>query len=154
MVSAWRIVKRRYAHTAFDGEGARAYGGRWNGPGRPVIYVSESRALATLEVLAGLKTSVVVPAYVLIRVDFDEALVKHVDPNDLGTDWRASPPTSATQRIGDEWLDEATSSALRVPSAVVPDEFNYLLNPRHSDFGTLRVGTPEELYLDPRLLPH
>jgi RES domain-containing protein len=154
VVSAWRIVKRRYAHTAFDGEGARAYGGRWIGPGRPVIYVSESRALATLEVLAGLKTSVVVPAYVLIRVDFDEALVKHVDPNDLGTDWRASPPTSATQRIGDEWLDEATSAALRVPSAVVPGEFNYLLNPRHSDFGTLRVGTPEELYLDPRLLPH
>jgi RES domain-containing protein len=119
-----------------------------------VIYVSESRALATLEVLAGLKTSVVVPAYVLIRVDFDEALVKHVEPNDLGTDWRASPPTSVTQRIGDEWLDEATSAALRVPSAVVPDEFNYLLNPRHSDFGTLRIGTPEELYLDPRLLPH
>jgi RES domain-containing protein len=139
---------------AFDGEGARAYGGRWNSPGRAVIYASESRALATLEVLAGLKTSAVVPAYVLIRVDFDEALVTYADPNDLGTDWRASPPTSATQRIGDEWLDEATSAALRVPSAVVPDEFNYLLNPRHSDFGTLRIGRPEELYVDPRLLPH
>jgi RES domain-containing protein len=139
---------------ALDGEGARAYGGRWNSPGRAVIYVSESRALATLEVLAGLMSSAVVSSYVLIRVDVDEALVKHVDPNDPSTDWRASPPTSATQRIGDEWLDEATSAVLRVPSAVVPDEFNYLLNPRHSDFGMLRVGTPEDLYLDPRLLPH
>ena len=154
MLSAWRIVKRRYAGQAFDGDGARLYGGRWHSPGRAVVYVSESRALATLEVLAGLQSSAVVPAYVLIRVEFDAALVQRADLASLPQQWKQSPPTSETQQIGDAWLEAAGSVALRAPSAVVPDEYNYLLNPRHPDFKFVRVGSPEELYIDPRLLPH
>lgn len=154
MLRAWRIVKRRYATQAFDGEGARRHGGRWNSPGRAVVYVSESRALATLEVLAGLHSSALVPAYVLIRVEFDASLVQQADPKSLPARWMASPPTGDTQKIGDAWLEGAASVALRVPSAVVPGEYNYLLNPRHSDFGLVRIGSLEELYIDPRLLPH
>ena len=75
MIEAWRIVKRRYAGQAFDGEGARLFGGRWNRPGRPVIYVSESRALATLEILAGLGTTSPLPAWVMIGVRFPESIV-------------------------------------------------------------------------------
>jgi RES domain-containing protein len=153
MLSAWRIVKRRYAGRAFDGEGARRYGGRWNSPGRAVVYVSESRALATLEVLAGLRSPAVVPAYVLIRVELNAALVQNAEAANLPPNWKESPPTSDTQRIGDAWLEAAASVALRVPSALVPDEFNYLLSPRHPDFGLVRIGSPEGLYIDPRLLP-
>jgi len=151
---AWRITKRRYAATAFDGEGARRFGGRWNSPGRSVVYVSETRALATLGVLAGLQTSAVLPAYVLVSVAFQDALVTAVDVGALSTNWHTSPPDPATQEIGDRWIEEGPSVLLRVPSALVPGEFNYLINPRHSDFGKLKIGMPEELHIDPRILPH
>lgn len=153
MISAWRIVKRRCADHAFDGDGARLYGGRWNSPGHPVVYVSESRALATLEVLAGLRQPGVMPAYVLIRVDVPEAIVSDLDV-ELPSDWKAAPPTHSTQRLGDVWLGTQRSATLRVPSVVVPDEFNYLLNPVHRDFKSIRIGVPEVLHFDPRLLPH
>jgi RES domain-containing protein len=150
---AWRITKRRYASTAFDGEGARRYGGRWNSPGHAVVYVSETRALATLEILAGLQVPAVVPAYVLISVEFEEELISNVEVGGLPPDWRGSPPDSATQSIGDRWIEQASSLVLRVPSALVPGEFNYLINPAHAGFGKLRIGMPEELHRDPRILP-
>ncbi|MEX2048875.1 MAG: RES domain-containing protein [Gemmatimonadota bacterium] len=153
MITAWRIAKRRHAKNAFDGEGARRYGGRWNSPGRPVVYASETRALATLEILAGLRTPSVIPAYVLIGVEFDQTLVAELDVRRLPERWNASPPGDATQSIGDRWFDSSASVVLRVPSVVVPSEFNYLINPLHSAFGAVSVGRPEALHLDPRILP-
>jgi RES domain-containing protein len=153
VITAWRIAKRRHAENAFDGEGARRYGGRWNSPGRPAVYVSESRALATLEILAGLETPAMMPAYVLIKVEFDHRLVTEFDVQRLPKGWNASPPGDATQKIGDDWLDSAASVALRVPSAVVPGEFNYVMNPLHPGFRAVKIGRPEQLYLDPRILP-
>jgi RES domain-containing protein len=117
------------------------------------VYGSETRALATLEVLAGLRTPAVIPAYVLIRVEFDEGLTTALDVRTLPKAWKDSPPGDPTQRLGNEWLKAGASVALRVPSAVVPNEFNYLLNPSHPDFKKVRVGKPEALYLDPRILP-
>lgn len=154
MVTGWRIVKRRYADRAFDGEGARVHGGRWNSAGRRVVYVSESRALATLEILAGLRTPALIPAYVLIKLEFEEGVVTDLAKRKLPADWTASPPGNATQRIGDQWFDAMRSAVLRVPSAVVPGEFNFLINPLHRDFRNLKIGSPEQLYLDPRILPH
>lgn len=150
-VQAWRIVKRRFAEHALDGEGARLHGGRWNTPGRPVVYTSESRALAVLEVLAGLGSARPLSAYVLIGLAFDASRVTAVEPEGLPEGWRAAPPPAATRRIGDLWLERAESVALRVPSALVPAESNYLLNPRHPDFDAVRVAGPELLELDPRL---
>ena len=155
MVEAWRIVKRRHAGHAFDGEGARLFGGRWNSPGRPVIYVSESRALATLEILAGLGSTAVLPAWVMIGVSFPAEIVVSVedllDPAGLPDGWNTAPPTYVSQGIGDRWLEEASSAVLRVPSVIVPAEFNYLLNPRHPEFEQVEIGPQEELRLDPRL---
>jgi RES domain-containing protein len=155
MLEAWRIVKRRYAKRAFDGEGARLFGGRWNSPGQPVVYVSESRALATLELLAGLGSTAVLPAWVIAGVRFPESLVIRLDEvlegDGLPAGWDATPPTSISQGIGDRWLDEAPSAVLRVPSVIVPAEFNYLLNPRHPDFGRIEFGDPQELRIDPRV---
>ncbi len=158
MIEAWRIAKRRYIDTAFDGEGARLHGGRWNSPGRPVVYGSESRALATLEVLAGLGSTYVLQAWVLIGVRFPESIVTDLDSflislgrEGLPAGWNAAPPTPASQEIGDLWLDRQDSAVLRVPSVIVPAEHNYLLNPRHSDFARVEIGVPEEMRLDPRL---
>ncbi len=154
MIHAWRITKRRYTGSAFDGEGARRYGGRWNSPGHAAVYVSETRALATLEILAGLRTPVVVPAYVLIGVEFDEVLVTSLDSADLPQSWKAYPPDPGTQMLGDRWIVAKESAVLRVPSALVPGEFNFVINPHHPDFGSIRIGEPEDLHLDPRMQPH
>lgn len=152
MPKAWRIVKKRHARSAFDGEGARRYGGRWNSPGTPVVYASESRALCLLEVLAGIRSVKPVESYVLIPVTFDAAMVTGVPLDQLPNDWRQSPPRPATQRIGDEWAAEMRSAVLRVPSAIVPGEFNYVLNPGHPDFARIGIGAAESLGLDGRLL--
>lgn len=152
MVRAWRIVKARHAATAFDGEGARLHGGRWNSPGRPAVYASESRAMATLELLAGLGTDRVLSAYVLIGLRFDSSLLTSLDGSALPVGWDARPPAAASRMVGDAWLLQQSSVALRVPSVVVPAEHNYLLNPRHPDFGEVEIDAPVPVSLDPRLL--
>lgn len=153
MPTAWRIVKKRHADSAFDGEGARRYGGRWNSPGTPVVYASDTRALCLLEVLTGLGSAKPVRSYVLIPVTFDDSLILSIQPNDLPSEWRQSPPTPSTQGIGDEWADNLRSAILRVPSAIVPEEFNFLLNPAHPDFRRIQIGTPQDFTIDSRLLP-
>lgn len=153
MPTAWRIVKRRHAGSAFDGEGARRYGGRWNSPGTPVVYTSETRALCLLEVLAGLRSVKPLHAFVLIPATFDDSPILPVQPEELPTDWQGNPPHRSTQHIGDRWVDQEGSAIRRVPSAIIPDEYNYLFNPLHPDFDRIRIGAPRDLTLDSRLLP-
>lgn len=152
MLTAWRIVKARHSANAFDGEGARLYGGRWNSPGIPAVYASENRALAMLEVLAGLGEPAALGPYVMVSVQLDESLVTTLKPSDLPEDWNSYPPPSSVQSIGDQWISEARSVALQVPSVLVPAEWNYVLNPRHADFAKLVVGQPEPIAFEPRIL--
>jgi RES domain-containing protein len=151
MPTAWRIVKKRHAESAFDGEGARRYGGRWNSTGTAVVYVAESKALALLEVLAGIRSMQHGSAYVLIPVHFDEALVRAIDLSRLPDEWNQSPPLSLVQRMGDEWVEQQDSVILEVPSVVVSGEYNYVLDPSHPDFGRIEIGAPQEFSIDPRL---
>jgi RES domain-containing protein len=152
VLSAWRITKTRYAGSAFDGEGARVNGGRWNSPGTRVVYASDSVALATLEVLVGLQDAALLSAYSLIRVDFPARLLETLKRRSLPPSWKQLPPSAETRRIGDLWVAESRSAVLRVPSAIVESEYNYLFNPRHRDFKQLRIQTPQRLRIDPRLL--
>jgi RES domain-containing protein len=152
MPLAWRIVKNRHAEKAFDGEGARLYGGRWNSPGVAVVYGSESRALATLEVLAGLQTNSPLLEYVLIPAEFEDSLVVVVELEELPADWSRNPPPPSTQQLGDDWIASGASVVLKVPSALVPQESNYLFNPRHPAFSEVRIGQPQRLAMDPRLI--
>lgn len=151
MVQAWRIVKHRHADHAFDGEGARLYGGRWNSPGVPVVYVAESRALAVLEILARLQSRATLHSYVLIGVRFAGELVEHLSSDSTPEDWRTSPPLPETQACGDRWVREARSAVLRVPSVVIPSESNFLLNPAHPNFAKIEILKPTPFDLDPRL---
>ncbi|MEX2528588.1 MAG: RES family NAD+ phosphorylase [Gemmatimonadota bacterium] len=152
MTTAWRIVKERHAESAFDGEGARKFGGRWNSPGTAVVYASESRALCLLEVLSGLRSIKPLQAYVVIPVAFDDALIRGVEREQLPPQWTHSPPHPSTQQMGDAWVDRGESVVLRVPSVIIPDEFNFLLNPAHPDFAQLQVGSPQALSIDARLV--
>jgi RES domain-containing protein len=152
VITGWRIVKRKYAADAFSGEGARIAGGRWNSPGSPLVYIAGSRSLAVLEILAHIGRATLLPAYVLISCSFEETLVLDVETRTLPAGWRGYPSPPALQTIGDRWLREATSAVLRVPSAIIPAESNYLLNPAHGDFSTITVQPPEHFEFDLRLL--
>ena len=151
MQSAWRIVKEKYGPTAFDGEGAFQYGGRWNSRGRRIVYTSATQSLAALEMLVHL-----VPPftfrYLAFRVEIDEKLIERLDPKQLSGDWKAEPAGPASTSIGDEWLRKARTPVLAVPSVIIPSESNYLLNPLHRDYVKLAISAPEPFAFDPRLL--
>jgi RES domain-containing protein len=149
--AAWRLVKHRYLAQAWDGEGARQYGGRWNSPGVPVVYASETLALALLEVLVRLQSTRVLHGYSAVRCEFDEALLRSVVVSGLPAGWERSPAPPELAAIGDEWFRNATSPVLCVPSAIVPHEHNYLFNPHHPQFGAIRLGEPIPFPIDPRL---
>jgi len=151
MPSGFRIAKARHARDAFDGEGARRYGGRWNSPGTPLVYTSATRALAVLELLVHLQASELLATYVLIEATFEAALVERLEPVRLPRNWRAFPSRVGLQEIGDRWAAERRSAVLEVPSAVVPAESNFLLNPLHRDFAKIAVGGSSRFEFDPRL---
>lgn len=152
-LSAWRIVQEHHQGTAFDGEGARLYGGRWNRPGTRLAYCSESIALATLEILVNLDFGQALGRYVKIPVTFDEGLCRRIDDTDLPADWAADPAPPSTQLYGSSWAAGLRSVVLAVPSAVVEPETNYLINPLHPDFAKLQIGPASPMALDPRLAP-
>ncbi len=114
-ITAWRIFKKKHRASAFAGEGARRFGGRWNSKGVAIIYTSGTVSLAVLEILVHLET----------------------------------PRLS----IGDNWVGSGVSAVLRVPSVIIPSEFNYLLNPVHEDFRRCVWGKPRLFKFDPRLAP-
>ena len=151
MKQAWRIVKEKHAATAFDGEGAWLYGGRWNSPGRRVVYTSAALSLAALESLVHLNPPVVFK-YVAIPIEFDDALVERVASSGLPADWTEEPPPPSTKAIGDQWVMESRSAVLQLPSIIIPGEPNYLLNPTHADFKKIVIGRPAPFAFDPRLL--
>lgn len=155
MPVAWRIVEARHAATAFDGEGARRYGGRWNSQGRRLVYASATLSLAALEVLVHLPPLSASPTplrHVAFPAAFDEGLVERFPRGDLPQGWNAEPPGVASMAIGDEWLREMRSAALAVPSAIVPEEFTLLLNPQHPGFARIAIGAGRPFVFDPRLL--
>ena len=112
--------------TAFDGQGAKLYGGRWNPVGISVVYMSSSLALATLELLVHLGVKASPKAHVAIAVDIPEGLAREqVDKSNLPSDWRKDPPPSMLAAVGQEWVSRGDSAVLQVPSAVIDEDWNY-----------------------------
>jgi RES domain-containing protein len=149
-ITTWRLVKSRFVKHAFDGEGARLYGGRWNSPGVPVIYTSATASLAVLEVFANAQRAELLSSFQTLSCTFDEShviAVKHLPPN-----WRHSPAPAALQEIGDEWLRTAASVILQVPSSIIQHESNYLINPLHADFKHVEPSPLEPFVIDLRLI--
>jgi RES domain-containing protein len=151
-ITAWRIVKFQHTKTAFDGEGARIAGGRWNKIGTPMIYTAGSLALAALETIVHLpKGELLKKLFFHIPVQFDSDLVFALNPPDLPADWDCIPPSEATQAIGTDWILKKRSVILKVPSTIIREESNYLINPVHPDFKMLSFGSPERFTFDPRI---
>lgn len=152
MIRAWRLIKSRHAATAFDGGGARLYGGRWNSPGTLVAYASESVALATLEVLVHLQSTALLASYSLASLQFPEDLVEELDASAWPRRWRRFPAPPETQALGDRWVKDARSAVLRVPSVIIPAAYNFLLNPAHPEWAKTTIDPPQPFEFDSRLL--
>ncbi len=143
MIEAWRLCRAPYA--TLDGDGARQFGGRWNSPGRPVVYLAEHPALALVEVLVHLDlTPETLPDdYVMLRADLpDDPPPEHAGPAGL-----ADP-----REVGDAWLARRAVPLLRVPSVIVPQAMNLLLDPLHPAARAARIAAVEPFHFDPRLL--
>lgn len=143
------------AGSAFDGEGARRYGGRWNSPGTAVVYLAESLSLAQLEILVHLEADDVLRGHWrYFRVDvLEHAILRLEGWLQLPKDFAAWPVPASTRSIGDRWIAEGASVALSVPSVVTRGERNLLLNPAHPGHDeAVAVNPAEPLVLDVRLV--
>lgn len=148
----WRLTTRRHAARAFDGEGARLYGGRFNHSGVSVVYCASHLSLAVLELLVHVDPDLLPDRLVAIPATVPPALeILHLPARRLPRNWRAYPAPAELKDLGGAWLRSAASPLLAVPSAVVPPELNVLVNPAHPDAGRLAIGPPEPFVFDPRL---
>lgn len=152
MLTTYRICKTKYVAAMFDGEGARLYGGRWNSRGTRILYTAGSLSLAALEMLVHFNNEEILLSYSFAAAEFDESLILPVEEfGTLPENWSNSPPPLDIQRIGDQWAQSRTSVVLKVPTSVLPVEFNYLINIEHPEFSKVKLGEPQTFTFDERL---
>lgn len=152
----WRIATDAPAYEAHDlsGKGAELTGGRWNRPGLAAVYSSLTRALACLETVVHFNTGGLPLNRYLVRVDIPSDLWSEAEVLDAATlplGWDAEPPGKVSLDLGDQWLKAKTSSLLIVPSVIVPEEQNVLINPQHPDAGGVTAAKVRKWTYDPRL---
>lgn len=147
----WRISKARFAESAFSGEGARLFEGRWNFQGIPMVYTSSSLSLAAFEFFVHLDPSEAPNDLVSIKADLPDNLgIEQLDEDRLPLDWRRVD-NNELQKLGSDWAKSKRSVALVVPSAVLDEEWNVLLNPRHPDFSAIPVKPAKPFRYDDRM---
>jgi RES domain-containing protein len=148
----WRIIPKLHLSQAFDGEGARRFGGRWNGLGTRVVYASATLSLAALEFFVNLDRDTEPDQLVAVSADIpDDTRIGYIEVSDLPKNWRSYPVPEELQDLGTAWVASASAAVLVIPSAVIPEEHNYLLNPAHPDFKRFRLNKPEAFHFDPRM---
>jgi RES domain-containing protein len=150
--TVWRLTTAKYARRAFDGEGARLHGGRWNHPGTPVIYTAASLSLCALEYLVHVDPGLAPADLVAIAAEVAGSVrLAEIEASALPAGWRAFPAPARLQDLGSGWVRAGETVGLWIPSAVIPHERNLLLNPAHPDFARVRLLRPLPFSLDPRL---
>jgi RES domain-containing protein len=148
----YRIAKCNYA-ADLSGAGARLYGGRWNSIGQPMVYLASSPSLAVLEVLVHLPPSIFPANFCLAEFDIPESSILTADNASLPDDWQDISPPVALKRLGDAFLKQNKYLLMKVPSVIVPQEFNYLLNPLHADATKIKLLEKKPFSFDARLVP-
>ena len=144
----FRLAKLKFSQD-LSGKGAELAGGRWNSKGTPLVYTSESRALCTTEIAVHTPLGIIPDDYYLITIQLPKTLtLEEIKTESLPDDWKTFPHSNATQKIGDQFVRETKSLILKVPSAVVPGDFNYLLNPIHKDFNSVKIIATEAFEFD------
>jgi len=146
----YRIARSLYA-TDMSGTGARLYGGRWNNIGRSMVYTASSRSLAVLEVLVHLPPTIIPDDFRLITFEAPEDIFEP-DVNAFPPNWYTYPEPDILKRTGDYFLMQNQHLLMKVPSAIVKQEYNYLINPAHAKANKIKVMANEPFTFDERLL--
>jgi len=150
-VIVWRLARAVYP--PLDGEGARRVGGRWNPPGVPMVYASGSLALAALEYTVNVHPDDAPADLIAFEIAVPDDLPhRRIANPDLPADWQRMPAPPACAELGARWAREKKTAVLLIPSVVVPDESNVLINPVHPDTSRIRIASAQPFTLDPRLL--
>lgn len=153
-MKVYRIEREKYLDTTLEGVGASmSEGFRWNSKSTHVVYSAETRSLALLEIAVHLDLSEDLPDdryYVEIDIS-DDIKVATLNIEDLPENWDIKPPTTKTQFIGDDFVKSKVSAVLKVPSCIIQQEFNYLINPHHPDSEKIKVISKDKLIFDARL---
>ena len=152
MSRLYRVLRKTYARTAFDGEGAYRYGGRWSSPGTRLSYTSEHQSLAMLEYFVHLDVDDAPGDLVLAVAEIPDDLARErVEISNLPANWRESAAPPELARLGDEFAQRGENCFLLVPSVLAPNENNWLINPAHPDYKRIVVREVEPLNYDPRM---
>lgn len=131
----YRFCQKQWIATAWSGVGAVNNSvARWNHPGTPMVYLASSVSLAMLEILVHVHDESILSRYQLMSIAVPDALIVKLNPDDLPKNWNANVPGRETKEIGSDWFSGRSSLAMMVPSAIVPMEYNVLLNNEHPDF--------------------
>ena len=148
----WRISKLRYAATAFSGEGTRRSSGRWNSKGKTIVYTSATLSLAALETFVHMEIEDAGNLFVSIQADIpDDVKIDEVDLTQLPEDWQTTPAPQSLALFGDKWFTSGSTAVLRVPSAIIQFESNYLINPLHPDFSRIQIHAAQAFIFDRRM---
>ncbi len=153
-MKVYRIEREKYLATTLEGIGASMSDGfRWNSENTHLVYSAESRALALLEVAVHLDLSEDLPDdRYIVEIDIpDTVKIETLSIKDLPVDWDTKPPTAKTQYIGDDFVKSKISAVLKVPSSIIRQEYNYLINPHHFDTQKIKATFKEKLVIDERL---
>ena len=147
----YRIAKKDYIND-LSGEGARLFGGRWNKKGYSMLYFSKSLSLAVLEVLVHIDFRFLISDFKFIEVEIPDKFIEpKIKPEMLHNNWRDTPPSIYTKDFGTKWLQSEKSLAIQVPSAILPQQHNVLINPKHEKIKHLKIIKTEYLNIDSRV---
>jgi RES domain-containing protein len=146
----YRIGKTKYAGD-LNGEGAKLFGARWNNKMIACLYTSESRALALLEYTVNVNIDDIPPVLSITAIEIPDRIIRILNEPDLPADWKQSPAPSSTKDFGSKLLLAAAEPVIRIPSAVIPYEFNYLLNPLHPDSKKFKIAGISNFVYDVRI---
>jgi RES domain-containing protein len=143
----YRITLAKFSTSLY----ASGFGARWNSKGTFVIYTAGSRSLACLENLVHRSGEGLDAGFRVMTIDIpDDLIIDRVIMNDLPANWRKFSQQASTRAIGDAWVKKGKAAVLEVPSAIIPQEFNYILNPNHRDFKKIALISSEEFSFDRR----
>lgn len=150
-MKVFRLSKEKYSKE-LNGKGASKSGNRWNSKGTEIIYTAESRALAMAEVAVHLTLATLPSDYVIMEIDIPNSIkIKEIKSINLPNSWNINPPSITTQKIGDNFIDGMDSVVLKVPSAVVQGDYNYLINPNHKEFKKIKILEVTAFPIDNRI---
>jgi RES domain-containing protein len=152
-VRVWRLCRAAYAKDGLSGDGGLFASGRWHIRGDRVVYTAATLSLAALELLVRIHRAFAPTDLVAVEIDMPDVVeIERVSPSKLGSGWEAYPAPSFTQQLGTSWLVARRTAVLQVPSAVIPRESNYLLNPAQPRCARVRIVGRAPFSFDARLL--